>query len=51
MLLVMESQPEGSSAPSIRSLVADEQRWGQASVWGQCFVFSSVLWHCCSGDR
>ena len=45
LVLAWESQCTRS-----KPLVSSFRWWCQATGWGQCFVFPSVLWHCLLGN-
>jgi len=54
LVMASGSRWKGSNAPNIRSPVVDEETkkgWTQTTGCGQCFVFSSALWHYWLGDR
>jgi len=54
--LIAASETKVSNAPMPLALALGlwwwiNKRWGQATVWNQCFKFHSLLWHCWFGNR
>ena len=42
---------KGTNTPSLGIRWWTNTGYGQATGWGDCYEFPSVLWHCWSGDR